>query len=148
MWLIIGIILLLAEGVNPGTFAIFFGGVGALVTAAVCYVFPIVAESGSTQLLIFAAMSFSSLMLLRPWILRLTPNKAKLDGCSAYMGKQAKTLTHLRKDGLKTGRVFFDGTEWPAVPSEEYDEIPAGSTVEIVKREGLTFHVRPKDDSL
>ena len=143
LWLIIGIIFFLAEGVNPGTFALFFGGVGSLAVSAACRVFPPVAESGIFQLLTFAAVSLSSLILMRPKILRLIQTGTKLDGPDAYIGKQAKTLTILRKDGQEPGRVLFEGTEWAAAPSGDcLEEIPAGSTVEVVKMEGLTLRVR------
>ena len=145
LWLSIGIIFFLAEGANPGTFALFFAGIGALTTAAACRVSPAVTGSGIYQLLIFAAMSLSSLVLLRRRILRsIQKNGAQLDGPEAYVGKHAKTITILGKDGLETGRILFEGTEWPAEPSEDcQEEIPAGSAVEVVKMEGLTIQVRP-----
>ena len=144
LWLTIGIVFFVAEGINPGTFALFFGGVGALATAAVCYVFPPVAKSGTLQLLLFAAMSLSSLFFLRSRLVRLIQNDTKLDGPDAYVGKQAKTLTVVRKSGLERGRILFDGTEWPAALGEDCpEEIPAGCTVEVVKVEGLTILVRP-----
>ena len=66
LWLIVGIVFFFAEGSNPGTFAFFFGGLGALATALMCCFFPIIAKSGTWQLLIFAAASLLSLFLLRP----------------------------------------------------------------------------------
>jgi membrane protein implicated in regulation of membrane protease activity len=143
LWLVIGILFFVAEGVNAGTFALFFGGVGAFVTALVCRLLPPVTESGTLQLLIFAATSLLSLLFLRPVIVRFLQREPRLDGPEALLGKGAKTLTVLRKSGVETGRALFEGTEWPAVPSEDSpDEIPAGSAVEVVKREGLTLHVR------
>ena len=141
LWLIVGIVFFFAEGVNPGTFALFFGGAGALTTAAACRMFAAVAENGTYQLLIFAAMSVLSLLLLRPRIMRAVQNEAKLDGPDAYVGKHAKTLTVLSQEG---GRILFEGTEWAAAPSEDcLEEIPADSPVEVVKMEGLTIRVRP-----
>ena len=142
LWLVVGIVFFFAEGVNPGTFALFFGGIGALVTAAVCYLSTDVTQNGTWQLLIFAAMSLSSLFLLRPRIARFNRRGPNFDGSAAFLGKQAKTLTVLRKNGLETGRILFEGTEWTAVLSEDSaDEVPAGSVVEIVNMEGLTARV-------
>jgi membrane protein implicated in regulation of membrane protease activity len=144
LWLVIGIVFFVAEGANAGTFSLFFGGVGALTTALICRFSPAVTESGTQQLLIFAAMSLLSLFFLRPRILRLVQSGAKLDGPGAFLGKQAKTLSALHKSGPEMGRVLFEGTEWAAVPCEDVpNEIPAGSSVTIVKMEGLTFHVKP-----
>jgi membrane protein implicated in regulation of membrane protease activity len=143
-WLVVGIVFLLAEGVTPGTFALFFGGVGALATAWGCYLFPALARRGTWQLLAFAAASLLSLFLLRPLILRLLRSDVKLDGPDAFLGKQARVLSTLRKSGLETGRVLFEGAEWSAAPGEGCaDEIPAGSVVEVIKVEGLTLRVRP-----
>ena len=146
LWLIVGIMFFFAEGVNPGTFALFFGGLGALVTAAACYLFPDVTQNGTWQLLIFAAMSLASLFLLRPRITRFNRRGKNLDGSASFLGKQAKTLTTLHKNGPETGRILFEGTEWSAVLSEDSpDEVPAGTVVEIVKMEGLTAWVgRPR----
>ena len=145
LWFIAAIILFLLEGINPGTFALFFVGAGAAATAAACYLFAPVAESGAFQILLFSAMSLFSFLFLRPHFVRLVQSETKFGGPDAFMGKQAKALTILSKDGAEGGRVFFEGTEWAAVPSEDCpDEIPAGSTVEIVKREGLTFQVKPR----
>ena len=143
LWLIAGIVFFVAEGVNPGTFALFFGGLGALATAAACYLFTDVTQNGAWQLLIFAGMSLASFFLLRPSIARFTRRGAKLDGGGAFLGKQARTLTVLRKNGLEMGRILFEGTEWAAVPSEaSLGEIPAGAAVEIVKMDGLTAWVK------
>ena len=144
LWLIAGIAFFIAEGVNPGTFALFFGGLGALGTALACFFLPYVAESGTWQLLIFAAASLSSLLLLRPRIVRFTQKKAEPGDLGVFTGRHARTLTVLRKNAAETGRVLFEGTEWPAaLSSDAPDEIPEGRAVEVVKMEGLTVCVRP-----
>lgn len=146
LWLIIGILFFVAEGVNTGTFALFFGGLGSLTTALACFFFPQVTESGSMQLLIFAATSLLSLFFLRPMIIRFIQGKERLDGPDAFLGKQAKALTVLRKSGTDTGRVLFEGTEWSAVLNgDSPDELPAGSSVRVVKMEGLTLLVQPQE---
>ena len=133
---------MIGEGFVAGTFALFFGGVGALATALICYLFPSVSESGTQQLMIFSAMSLFSLILLRPRILRHIHKETQLDGLKAFIGKRAKSLTDLSRNSLETGKVLFEGTEWPAAPVIDSPGIPAGSTVEIVQMDGLTFQVR------
>jgi len=147
LWLIAAIIFFIIEGGNPGTFALFFGGVGATVTAAVCFISPSFAGNGVFQVLTFSTTTLSSLFLLRTRLVRLIQGQAKFEGSDSYIGKQARTLTALRKNNFD-GRVFYEGTEWPAMLSEEHNEdIPANSAVEIVKREGLTFLVKPRENS-
>ena len=143
LWLIVSIVFFFAEGVNPGTFALFFGGLGALATAAACCFFTDATQNVTWQLMIFAGMSLASFLLLRPCIARFIQRGAKPDDLGAFLGKQARTLTVLRKNGLEMGRILFEGTEWAAAPSEDSsDEIPAGAVVEIVKMDGLTAWVK------
>ena len=141
LWVVVSIALMIGEGFAAGTFAIFFGGVGALITALVCYFFPSVAESGTQQLMIFSSMSLFSLVLLRQKILRLIHKETRLDGPKAFLGRQGKALTDLNRNS-KTGKILFDGTEWSAAPAADSPDIPAGSAVEIMQMEGLTFQVR------
>lgn len=146
LWLIIGILFFLAEGANSGTFALFFGGLGAWLTALVCYFSFYVTESGTLQLLIFAGASLLSLYALRPATMRLLHIKATSNPTS-FEGKNARTLTTLRKTGVDIGLVAFEGTEWRAIPSQVApDEIPAGTLVSITKVEGLTLYVRPTNN--
>ena len=140
-WLIVGIALMIIEGINPGTFAIFFGGLGAFATAAICYYFPTIAASWTHQFLVFSALSLVSLLLMRPRLRRFIHSKTRLDE-HAFIGKRAKALTYLRRNSLETGKVMFDGTEWQAVLSEDSPDIPIGGIVEIERMEGLTLQVR------
>jgi membrane protein implicated in regulation of membrane protease activity len=133
---------MLAEGMSMGTFSFFFIGTGALATSAACYLFPAIAASVTKQLLLFSAMSLLSLLLLRSRIMRLVNNKTRPDGSEVFIGKRGKALTNLSKNGIDTGRVLFEGTEWAASPTEDSPEIPTGSAVEIVQIEGLTLKVR------
>ena len=137
---------MIGEGFVAGTFALFFGGVGALATALACYLFPSVSESGTQQLMIFSAMSLFSLVLLRHMILRHIHKETRLDGLKAFIGKRAKALTDLSMNHPETGKVLFDGTEWPATPTIDTPGIPAGSAVEIVQMDGLTFQVKLAQD--
>jgi len=144
IWFIAAIIFFIIEGSSLGTFSLFFGGVGASITSAICFVSPLFASSGVFQVLTFSGATLLSLYLLRPILVRLTQNDAKFSGSDFYVGKQARTLTVLSKNNFD-GRVFYEGTEWPAMLSEEHHEnIPADSAVEIVKMEGLTLHVKPR----
>jgi len=147
LWFIAAIIFFIIEGCNPGTFALFFAGAGASITAAICFVSPSFADNGVFQVLTFSAAALSSLLILRTRLINLIQGETKFSGGDSHVGKQARTLTVLRKNSFD-GRVFYEGTEWPAKLSEEHQEdIPANSAVEIVKREDLTFWVKPQKNS-
>lgn len=143
LWLIVGIIFMLLEGLTPGSFSLFFAGLGALATALACYFSPFFTESVTKQLLFFSAMSLTSLLLLRPRVMRfIHRNETQFDGREAFIGKHAKALTNIQTCGIETGKVLFEGTEWAAIPSGDSPDILAGSVVEITQMEGLTLHVR------
>lgn len=142
LWLVASIVFMIGEGFAAGTFSLFFGGVGALSTALVCYFFPSVAANGTQQIMIFSVMSLFSLLLLRSRILRLIYKETRLDGLKAFYGKRAKAQTDLSRNRSEAGKVLFDGTEWSATPVDNSPDIPAGSVVEIIQIEGLTLQVR------
>lgn len=143
LWLVVGILFFLAEGVNAGTFALFFGGIGAWITALICYFSPYVTESGTAQLLVFSGTSLLSLYALRPAVMRILHIKED-SGPDSSVGKTARALTGLHKTGPTTGLVSFEGTEWRAIPSADApDFIPEGTAVSIARVEGLTLYVEP-----
>ena len=143
LWLIVGILFFLAEGANAGTFALFFGGVGAWITALVCYFSLQVTESGTMQLLVFAGTSLLSLYGLRSAVMRLL-HIGETSDSGSFVGKTARVLTDLSKTGVTTGLVSFEGTEWRAMPSADApDLIPEGTMVSITRAEGLTLYVEP-----
>ncbi|MCL2147503.1 MAG: NfeD family protein [Synergistaceae bacterium] len=143
LWLVAGIVFMLIEGLTPGIFSFFFVGLGAFATALICYYHSATAENITQQLLIFSAMSLLSLLLLRPRVLRfIHRNEIQLDGPGMFIGKRAKALTNLQNNGIETGKVQFEGTEWSAFPIEGSPDIPPGSIVEVVRVEGLVLHVR------
>ena len=142
-WLIAGIVLLLAEGLNPGTFALFFCGVGALVTAALCRVMPEL--DPTAQLLAFAGASSLSLLLLRPRLKRaLLKDAPNLAADAEGLGTVVKVLSGF--GGSPEGTVHFQGTEWRAATSDRRPlEAGAGGSVVVTGREGLTLTVAPLD---
>ena len=143
LWLVAGIAFMLMEGITPIMFAFFFAGLGALATALICYFHSTTAASLTQQLLVFSAMSLLSLLFIRPRTLRfIHRNGIRLDGPDVLIGKQAKALTNLQRNGIETGKVQFEGTEWSAFPIEDSPDIPSGSVVEVARVEGLTLYVK------
>jgi membrane protein implicated in regulation of membrane protease activity len=142
-WLVIGIAFMMIEGFTPGSFSFFLIGLGAFVTSVICYFFITIAANLTQQFLIFSVMSLFSLLLLRPRFLSfIQRNEIKLDGPGVFLGKRAKALTNLYRNGIETGKVLFEGTEWPALPSDDSPDISLGSVVEIARMEGLTLYVK------
>jgi membrane protein implicated in regulation of membrane protease activity len=143
LWLVAAVLFFLAEGTNAGTFALFFGGIGALATALACAFAPSVTENWTGQLLIFSAASILSLLLLRSALMRrLQGGDGELfTGPGAGLGERARALSPLRR-GIE-GRALYGGTEWRAMLAED-GEVPEGTELQVVKMEGLTLWVRSR----
>lgn len=148
LWLVIGMLFWVAEGMNAGTFALFFGGLGALLTSLACFLSPAIAETANYQLLMFAGSSLLSLVLLRPTFLQWIERKKKPNTIGHIIGKSAKATSILKKNDLQTGFVTFEGTEWRATLSPNSPcNIPAGTTVRIVNVDGITLEVEPQEET-
>ncbi len=138
IWFLIGLFLVLSELAVPGVVIVFFG-VGAWITAVVCWCTDI---SINLQLGIFIASSVLSLITVRTWIKGtfLGHVKGKQDlreELEEFVGKRAVVTEGITpKLG---GKVEFNGTNWMA---EAEEEIAAGEVVEIVEKDNITFKVK------
>ena len=138
-WFIIGLALFLAELVIPGFF-IFFFGLGAWVTAAVC----LIGDPNSitnVQILIFAITSLLSLIALRRIIQKkFFYSKENLsEGVEdEFTGREATATTQFGVS--KKGKVEFKGTTWNA---ESKSEIKEGERVIIIEKDSITLKVEP-----
>lgn len=136
LWLVLGLLLMIAELAIPG-FVAFFFGVGALVAAAVAQFTDV---STLTQGYVFAAASVLSLALGR-----------RLFSATLH-GKRGAPVADADDDGLagaaatvteaieppRTGRVALRGSEWAAVAARP---IGKGETVTVVSRNNITLTV-------
>ncbi|WP_193212485.1 NfeD family protein [Luteolibacter marinus] len=140
IWLIAGVILVLAEFVAPGVIIVFFG-VGAILTAITTWA-GLTTGIGS-QTAVFAVSSLIFLFGLRRYVKKwfVGDSEALAAECDDdFTGREARVITELPGQGAD-GMVEIKGANWKArseVP------IPAGAIAVIERREGLTFHVRPR----
>lgn len=139
LWLLAGVLLILAEFFAPGVIIVFFG-IGAIITSVTTWA-GLTTETGS-QAAVFATTSVLLLFGLRRYVKKwfvghsTNPNGSDDD----FTGREAKVVTSLPGHG-GDGQVEIKGSNWKA---RSEVAIPAGSTVIIERREGLMFHVRPR----
>ncbi len=138
LWTLAGIVMLFMEMLIPGL-VIFFFGVGALLTALVCAIFPI---SVNVQLILFLVFSLASLFGLRHWLKRVfvgqtTQMGGLSDSEKEFLGERAVTLGEI--PAFRRGKVMFHGTVWE-VESEE--AIEADCPVVIVGKRSTVLKVR------
>lgn len=136
-WAIAGIVLIISEFFIPG-FVIFFFGAGALLNALLTAVIPPLASSVLIQVLVWLGFSGLSLFTLRKYFSRIFKGRL-LNGFSST--DKAGTKVEVVEDigPGKVGRIRFQGTTWRA--GSDTESFKAGETVEILKKEGLTFVV-------
>ncbi len=137
VWVVIGVVLLVAEATTSAFVAIYFG-LAAIITAAI-------AAAGldlPIQLLAFAVLSGGGLLLTRPALKRAagkaTGIRTGVDAMPGRVGVVTRAIA-----GLEPGQVKVGGETWTARCYYDEEAIPLGSRVEVVKVEGVTALVIP-----
>ena len=137
VWAILGLVLIGSEFIVP-EFVIFFFGLGALAMSLLTALLPGLGVQIPIQIVLWLAMSGVSLFALRRTFSRVF--KGTLFDRSGDLdagGRTARVTERIEPD--KPGRISYHGTTWKAI---SYDEsIDAGETVEILKKEGMSFLV-------
>lgn len=139
MWAAAGLILLGLELVTPGSFFIFFFGLGALVTAAAAAA----GLSGTgAQLGLFAVVSAASFVLLRKKLVERFATSPDLQKSLGDLpGGVAVALEDIAPGAL--GRAEYRGTNWTA-RNDGGAPIKKGARCRIESVEGLTIRVKPE----
>lgn len=140
LWLIAGVLLILAEFFAPGVIIVFFG-IGAIFTSITTW-FGWTPGLGS-QAAMFATSSVVLLFGLRRFVKKwFVGHSANTGGAidDDFTGREARVVSDLPGLG-GDGLVEIKGANWKA---RSDTPVAAGQTVIIERREGLTFHVRPR----
>ena len=137
IWLLVGVICIGLELIILGLVIIFFG-FGAVFTSVFSLI-PFINQALWFQIIIFVIFSVLSLAFLRK---RFTPI---FRGTIFYPDKKSGKEEDEFADVIETvfhnkeGRIKYQGTTWSARSISE--EIPEGSMVRVLRREGLTYIV-------
>lgn len=139
-WLSLVIIFSALEGVTAALVSVWFvaGALAALLTA--------LAGAGiQLQMLVFALVSLLALCAVRPICSRLlTPNGMTPTNADRLIGKEGVVLEAI--DNLAAqGQVKVAGQQWSA-RSATGEAIPAGSTVTVMRIEGVRLFVQPAEE--
>jgi inner membrane protein len=137
MWLLLGLILLVAEILTPGGFFVIFFGFGALAVGVLSLFgmsLPLTFE-----VLIFILLSGASLLLFRkPMLERFKLDTPKKD-IDSLVGEFAVAVAEIPAGGF--GKAELRGTNWSARNVGE-GPIAAASRIRVEKVDGLTLWVR------
>ncbi|MGI8409846.1 MAG: NfeD family protein [Pyrinomonadaceae bacterium] len=139
LWLVIGIILIIAEVFTLG-FVLLWFGVGAIAAALAGFLgAPFV-----FQFLIFALVSIAltamSRTIFAKYLSHSDENSLKM-GVDSLPG-QVGTVTLGSKGAMQEGAVKVYGSTWTAFPIDGETELVEGEKVEVVSVKGSSIYVR------
>jgi inner membrane protein len=136
IWLLLGLMLLLAELVTPGGFYIIFFGVGALIVGVLAGF-----EAAGPpwfQYILFSLVSVTALWLFREKLLQLT-RAAPSELVDNLVGETAVSLDDIPINGI--GKAEMRGTSWNARNIGD-QPLARGQRTRVERIEGLTIFVR------
>jgi membrane protein implicated in regulation of membrane protease activity len=139
LWVVFGIVLLVAESATPGTLFFLFFGLSAVVVGGLTGV----GLTGEPwlQWILFSVLAVVALALLR------NPLRAKLHvkgpnhRVDSLVGEAAVVLTEIPVGGV--GKVELRGTGWNGRSAGDVNLRP-GQRAVVEKVDGLTLWVRPE----
>ncbi len=143
-WLVLGIILIIAEIFTFG-FVLFWFGLGALAAALAGMLgFGIV-----VQFAVFAVTSMALTVMSRTIFSEYiwgagSSTKMGVDSLPGQIG----TVTSDSKGSLKEAAVRVYGSEWTAFPIDGESIFTSGDKVEVVEVRGSSIYVRSADKAL
>jgi membrane protein implicated in regulation of membrane protease activity len=138
-WLVLGLLLVLAELAASGGFYIIFFGIAALVVG-------LLASAGLAgpvwvQLLLFSGMSVLSLVLFRGRLLQWFQVDPQAPAVDQLVGEVAVAMEDLTPGNV--GRVELRGAAWSARNSSGA-VITRGTRARVLRVEGLMLYVEPE----
>ena len=136
IWLLVGLLLLLAELLTPGGFYIIFFGVGALIVGVLAGFQA--AGPPWFQYILFSVVSVVALWLFRERLLQMTRPRSS-DVVDNLIGETAVLLEDLSVNGI--GKAEMRGTSWNTRNIGD-KPLARGQRCKVERIEGLTLFVR------
>jgi len=138
IWILLGLLLVLAELVTPGGFYFMFFGIGAVVVGVLAGF----SAAGPLwfQFILFSILSLVTLWLFREKLLQLTEGVA-VQNVDSLIGETAVASDQIDVNGI--GKAEMRGTSWSARNTGD-KPIKRGERAKVERVEGLTLFVRPE----
>ena len=142
-WLWLGGVVLFGavEAATAGLVSIWFaaGAVAGLIAAWL-------GAGVAVQVVLFAAVSAAALAVTRPLVRRYAAGKAVPTNLDRVLGDTGR-VTETIDNANSTGAVYVDGKTWTA-RSDDGAVIPQGTTVKILRMEGVKLFVRKIEEKV
>ena len=136
-WLILGIVLMVAELLLPTSFFMFFFGVGGLITGLSVSLGLVPSLFG--QALVFIGSSLLCVVLLRKPLLAKFHFRNRTHSVDSLIGEIAQALEPIAPQAF--GKVELRGSCWSALNTGSMIIAPE-VRCRVEKIDGLTLHVR------
>lgn len=138
LWLALGIVFAVTEGLTVQMTAIWFalGAAGGALTA-------LLGGSPMTQFIVFVVLAAALLIFTRPFVKRVLTVKKESTNADRLIGETAVVLEEINND-LSTGRVSVSGLGWMA-RSVGGGVLAEGEKVRVLSIEGVKLMVEPCD---
>ena len=136
-WLIVGIVLMVAELLLPSGFFLFFFGVGSAVTALLAAMGLL--PSFVAQGLVFIAVSLLCVIAMRKPMVTKFHYRNKMHSVDSLVGQTAVALESIAPQAI--GKVELRGTAWSALNTGS-ELIRSNVRCLVQKVDGLTLHVK------
>jgi membrane protein implicated in regulation of membrane protease activity len=139
-WILLGLLLLLAEIVTPGGFYFVFFGTGAVLVG-------VLAGLGAGgplwfQFILFPVISLLTLWFFRESLLQLTSSGAR-DNIDSLVGEVAVAADEIAVNAI--GKAEMRGTSWSA-RNIGAKPLARGERARVERVEGLTIFVRAENN--
>jgi membrane protein implicated in regulation of membrane protease activity len=138
-WIVLGLVLALAELAAAGGFYIIFFGISAIVVGLLASVG--LAGPVWMQILLFTALSITSLALFRTRLMTRLQIDPQMPAVDSIVGEVALVTEELPPGGI--GRVELRGSAWTARNSASVP-LARGSRCRVIRVDGLTVYVEPE----
>jgi inner membrane protein len=139
-WILLGLVLLLAEVVTAGGFYILFFGVGAVIVGILSGMD--LAGPLWLQIVLFPVLSVLSLWLFRDKVLHLTHRGSRRD-VDTLIGESAVAVDEIAVNGV--GKAEMHGTSWNARNIGD-KPLARGERCRVDRVDGLTLFVRAEQN--
>lgn len=137
----LGVILMVSEFLVPSFGALGMGGIAAFIFGSVILIDSDIPGFGvSLPLIITIAASGALVLLGIVWFAVRSRDRPVVSGQEEMVGAHAEAL----HDFDTRGQIWVHGERWAARTSTP---VTTGQALEVVRVEGLTLHVRPRDSA-
>ena len=140
LWVVLGVVLIIAEVFTPG-FVLLWFGIGALAAALAS----MLGAGLAFQFLVFISLSTLLTALSRTIFVNYFSRDGEHDGLksgAARLPGQIGTVVTSSRGALDEGAVKVFGSVWTAYPAEGEPPLEAGDRVVVERLQGASIYVR------